>query len=134
MRTAHILRNGNLEHAAARFGRAFDRVVSLCIDGEEEENTKMTGKKKREQIITGIVVPEGWDANDNVIRVGIKTSDYRGYVVEHNRLGKELMSLVNKKVRVKGRVRERLDGEFMLNVDSYELIMQEQANQHITEH
>lgn len=94
----------------------------------------MTRKNRREHTITGVVIPEDWDANDNVIRVGIKTSDHREYVIEYNRLGRELMSLIDRQVRVKGRVRERLDGEFMLNVDSYELISPEQANQHVAEY
>lgn len=90
----------------------------------------MAGKKGRELTITGTVVPEDWDENDKVIRVGVKTSDYEEYVVEHNKSGKELSSLIDRRVRVKGRVRERLDGELIITVDSYELIGKEREGQH----
>ena len=80
----------------------------------------MKRKKGRERTITGIVVPENWDENDNVTRVAIKTLDYQEYVVEHNKEGKELLALVDNKVRVTGTVRERLDGDLIINVKSYE--------------
>ena len=77
--------------------------------------------KGRELTIIGIVVPEDWGENDNVIRVAIKTPDYQEYVVEHNKKGKELLALIDNKVRVTGTVRERLDGDIIISVKSYEL-------------
>jgi hypothetical protein len=77
-------------------------------------------KKGRERSITGIVVPEDWDENGNVIRVAIRTLDYQEYVVEHNKMGKELLAFVDNKVRVGGTVRERLDGDIIISVKSYE--------------
>lgn len=80
----------------------------------------MKKKKGRERSIIGIVVPEDWDERGNVIRVAIKTLDYQEYVVEHNQMGKELLAFVNNKVRVGGTVRERLDGDIIISVKSYE--------------
>jgi len=80
----------------------------------------MKRKKGRERTITGIVVPEDWDENGNVIRVAIKTLDYQEYVVEYNKKGKELLAFVDNKVRVGGTVRERLDGDMIISVKSYE--------------
>lgn len=80
----------------------------------------MKKKKGRERSIIGIVVPEDWDERGNVIRVAIKTLDYQEYVVEHNQMGKELLAFVDNKVRVGGTVRERLDGDIIISVKSYE--------------
>ena len=82
----------------------------------------MKSKKGRQRTITGIVVPEHWDDNDNVIRVAIKTRDYQEYVVEHNQKGKELLAFVDNKLRFTGTVRERLDGDIIMSVKSYEPI------------
>jgi hypothetical protein len=76
--------------------------------------------KKKERTVTGIVIPEAWDLKNNVIGVAIKTLDYREYVVEHNKIGKQLLSLIDSKVRVRGTVRERLDGDIMICVKSFE--------------
>ncbi len=80
----------------------------------------MTKKKTKERTITGIVVPDDWDENGNVIRVAIKAPDYVEYVVERNRKGKELLTFVDEKVKATGTVRERLDGDMIITVKSYE--------------
>jgi hypothetical protein len=82
----------------------------------------MKRKKGRQRTITGIVVAEDWDENGNVIRVAIKTRDYQEYVVEHNKKGKELLAFVDNKLRFTGTVRERLDGDMIITVESYEPI------------
>jgi hypothetical protein len=79
----------------------------------------MKRKKGRKRTITGIVVPEDWDEKGNVIRVAIKTFDSQEYVVEYNKKGKELLAFVDNKVRVGGTVRERLDGDMVISVNSY---------------
>lgn len=82
----------------------------------------MKKKTGRECTITGIVVPEDWDENDNVIRVAIKMLDYEEYIVEHNKKGKELLAFVDNKLRFTGTIRERLDGDMIITVKSYEPI------------
>jgi len=79
----------------------------------------MKRKKGRKRTITGIVVPEDWNEKGNVMRVAIKTLDYQEYVVEYNKMGKELLALVDNKVRVEGTVRERLDGDMIISVNNY---------------
>ena len=81
----------------------------------------MKRKKGKERTITGIIVPQDWDDNDNVIRVAIKTQDYQEYVIEHNKKGKELLAFIDHKVKATGTVRERLDGDIIISVKSYEL-------------
>lgn len=80
----------------------------------------MKDKKRKERTITGIVIPEDWDENGNVIRVAIKAPDYVEYVVERNRKGKELSGLVDEKVKATGAVRKRVDGDMIISVKSYE--------------
>jgi hypothetical protein len=106
----------------------------LSPEGQKEENVEMklvTRKKGKKRTISGVVVPEDWDDRDRVIRVGVKTSDYEEYIVEYNKQGKELMSLIDQKVRVKGKVRERLDGDLMIAVSSYELIGKDEEGQYV---
>ena len=91
----------------------------------------MTRKQGKKRTISGVIVPEDWDERDRVIRVGVKSSDYEEYIVEYNKQGKELMSLIDQKVRVKGRVRQRLDGDLIIAVNSYELIGKDEEGQYI---
>ena len=93
----------------------------------------MRKKKSRQRTITGVIVPEDWDANDKVIRIGLKTFDFSEYIIEHNRHARGLMSLLNRQVRVTGKVRQRLDGEFMLSVEGYEVVSgDEQEGGHVS--
>ena len=85
----------------------------------------MTRKNGRERTITGIVIPEDWDDNDNVIRVAIKTLDYVEYVVERNRKGKELLAFVDEKVKATGTVRKQVHGDMVISVKSYEPIKED---------
>jgi len=80
----------------------------------------MKRKKGIERTITGIVVPEDWDENGNVMRIAIKTRDYQEYVVERNGKGKELLAFVDEKVKAAGTVRKRVDGAMIISVRSYE--------------
>jgi hypothetical protein len=80
----------------------------------------MSRRKKRERTITGIIVPEDWDKENRVIRVAVKTPFYEEYVVEHNKQSKELLFLIDHKVRVRGRIRERLDGSMLISVNTYD--------------
>ena len=86
----------------------------------------MKEKKSKERTITGIVIPEDWDENDNVIRVAIKTLDYVEYVVECNSKGKELLALVDEKVKATGTIRERVHGDMIISVKSYEQIKEDE--------
>jgi hypothetical protein len=82
----------------------------------------MNRKRGKKRTITGVVIPDDWDKHDNVIRVAIKTSDYEEYIVEYNRQGKQLLSMIDRTVRVRGAVRERLNGDLTVSVDDYKVI------------
>jgi hypothetical protein len=111
--------------------------IGLCSrfghGAQKEEDAKMkvvTRRKGKKRTISGVIVPEDWDDRNRVIRVGVKISDYEEYIVEYNKQGKELMSLIDQKVRVKGKVRERLDGDLMISVSNYELIGKDEEGQY----
>ncbi|MEJ2167282.1 MAG: hypothetical protein P8X90_17275 [Desulfobacterales bacterium] len=76
-------------------------------------------KKSQNPEITGIVMPNNWDKNGNVIQVAIYTNAEEVYLVEHNHLGRELLSHINRRVGVKGKKSERLDGNRYITVQKY---------------
>ena len=72
--------------------------------------------------ITGIVVAAGWDDDGNVALISIQGYDEKEYVVKMNRCGKKLMDLINRKIKVSGKVSERLDGKRLIQVSQYDLL------------
>ena len=76
-------------------------------------------KKKRpapQKDITGIILANQWDENGNVIGVSIYTDREEIYIVAHNRRIKEMVDLIQTKVRVEGKIKERLNGEKFIYV------------------
>jgi hypothetical protein len=74
--------------------------------------------------VSGIVVAEDWDQNDNVVEVAIETSDGEEYLVEHNGRASELLGLIDQSIVVKGVVGERLDGLMTIDVKKFESLGQ----------
>ena len=76
-------------------------------------------KKKRptpQNDITGIILANQWDENGNVIGVSVYTDREEIYVVAQNKRIKELVNLIQTKVRVEGKIKERLDGNKLVYV------------------
>ena len=76
-------------------------------------------KKKRpapQNDITGIILANQWDENGNVIGVSIYTDGEEIYVVAQNKRIKELVNLIQTKVRVKGKIKEGLDSDNLIYV------------------
>jgi hypothetical protein len=94
---------------------------------------KMYKKKGRKRAITGVVTPFDWNHSYDVLRVLIKTPDREEYVVEPNKLGRQLLSLVEQTVRVRGAVRQRLNGDFTVAVDNYKVIQEEEEGHYVAE-
>lgn len=82
----------------------------------------MKQTKYKEITIQGRVFPAKWDENRNVLRVVIDTDDQDEYLVDHNKKGKELLSLLRHKVEVTGTVREDEDGDVIINVREYTIL------------
>jgi hypothetical protein len=78
-----------------------------------------TSKRIIKPKIRGIIIPERWDDNGDIIRVALHTNDEKAYLVEHTRKGKELVNLIHKKVEATGKIRERLDGKMFITVQNY---------------
>jgi hypothetical protein len=78
-------------------------------------------KKDKELKLTGTVVPGDWDERANVIGVAIRTWKGQEYLVDRNKLGKELLALLEKTIEVMGTVREHEDGYMVVNVKKYEV-------------
>jgi hypothetical protein len=91
----------------------------------------MNAKKGKKRTITGTLIPDDWDDQGNVIRVLIKASDYEEYVVEPSRQGKQLLSITDRTVRVRGTVRERLNGDLTISVDNYKMIHEEEEDLYV---
>ena len=67
--------------------------------------------------ITGIILANKWDENGNVIEVSVYTDREEIFIVAHNKLIKELVNLIQTKVRVEGKIKEGLDGNKLLYVN-----------------
>ena len=76
-------------------------------------------KKADKPIIEGIIIPEKWDDDGKVTGVTIQTNTENVYLVDHTRVGQELLNLIHEKVEAKGKIRERLDGSTLIAVHSY---------------
>ncbi len=66
--------------------------------------------------ITGIILANKWDENGTVIGVSVYTDQEEIYIVAQNKLIKELVSLLQTKVRVEGKIKEGLDGNNLFYV------------------
>ena len=76
-------------------------------------------KKKQTPEVTGIIMPNNWDTNGKVTQIAIYTNAEEVYLVEHNRLGQELLNYINCRVEVSGKKSERLDGNRYIAVQKY---------------
>jgi len=78
-------------------------------------------KKKRpasQNDITGIIIANQWDENGNVTGLSVYTDQEEIYNVVQNKRMKELAGLVHTKVRVGGKIKEGLDGQKNISVDT----------------
>jgi hypothetical protein len=83
------------------------------------------GKKKAisRNGIEGLVIPNKWDENGKVIGIAIHTDKEEIYIVAHNRMEAELLNQLHLKVRIEGKVMERLDGSKLIHVRSSQPIL-----------
>jgi len=78
----------------------------------------MTSKRSK-PTIEGIIIPSDWDKEGNIKGVSLHTSDEIEYRVEPNGVGKELLAHIHHKVKITGKIRERLDGRLYISIRSY---------------
>ena len=72
--------------------------------------------------VTGIIIPNNWDENGRVIQIAIYTNEEDVYLVEHNRQGKDLLSHINKRVAVKGKIMEGNEVNQFIVVENYSVL------------
>jgi hypothetical protein len=82
------------------------------------KNEKRQSKKPA---ISGVVIPVQWDANGQVVTVSIHTKDEKVFLVEHTKIGNELLNLTQAEVEVTGKIRERIDGKTSIGIKAYKL-------------
>ena len=83
----------------------------------------MTKTNISKSAFTGILTPSDWDENGKVERISLQTIDEKEYLIEKNKLEIELRHLLNERVQLKGKVRERIDGKRSLLVQDYKRII-----------
>ena len=85
------------------------------------------GKKKtvRKNGIEGLVIPNKWDENGKIIGIAIHTDKEEIYIVAHNRMESELLNQLHIKVRIEGKIMERLDGNKLIHVRNFQPILEE---------
>lgn len=82
----------------------------------------MKPKRTNKQTVTGTIIPQGWDSKGKVIGVSIQAIDKSEYIVKSYKRGKELFDFINEKVKVTGKLQERLDGKVLIEVNQFEVL------------
>ena len=75
--------------------------------------------------VEGLIIPNKWDKNGNIIGIAIHTDKEEVYVVAHNRMEVELLNQLHIKVRIKGKIMQRLDGNKLIHVKNFQRILDE---------
>ena len=68
------------------------------------------------RVFRGVITASGWDPKGNIESISLQTIDESEFLIEKNRSEGELRALINAKVEVRGKVRERIDGKKALSV------------------
>ena len=79
--------------------------------------------------IIGIIMPNNWDENGKVIEIALYTNQEEVYAVEVNSLTQELISLLQKKVEIKGKIRKHPDGNRSISAHYYILLNETVENE-----
>jgi len=77
--------------------------------------------------IAGIILADKWDEYGNVIGVSVYTDQEEIYIIAQNKRLKELVSLIQNKVRLEGTIEEGLEGNIFY-VKSFKAIRSEPEN------
>ncbi len=76
--------------------------------------------------ITGIILANQWDENGNVIGVSIYTDREEVYIVAQNKRTQDWVNLIQRKVRVEGKIKKGLDGNKLVYVKTVKTMENEQ--------
>jgi hypothetical protein len=79
----------------------------------------MALKKAHTVTLTGIVIPAGWNAEQEVIAVALATADEREYRIAGNRKGGELIGYLQRQIEATGPLSEDGKGGMVMTVRRY---------------
>ena len=88
------------------------------------QNMKKKEKEIEEDTVTGTLMPNDWDDDDNIIGLEISTED-DAFLVETNGLWEELKDLVESSdadVEVTGYIAEEKDGTKWITITGYDVL------------
>ena len=83
-------------------------------------------KYRQNSDVTGIIMPNSWDENGKVIEIALYTNTEEVYALEDNSLTQELISLLQKKVGIEGKIRKHPDGNRSISAHNY-IVLDETA-------
>jgi co-chaperonin GroES (HSP10) len=86
------------------------------------EDNMVKLKSIHQRTVSGILIPEKWDDKSNVIGVSIQAFDEYEYIVKSCLDDKDLFNFIKKKIKVAGKVFERSDGKFDIEVNRFEVM------------
>jgi hypothetical protein len=89
---------------------------------------KKTRKPSGPPPITGIILPSKFNEQGKPARIAIHTDDKKEYQIDFSGAGRELLNLTYKKVAVKGKLREQLNGQAILCVRQYQILQDTPGN------
>ena len=72
--------------------------------------------------ITGIIMPNNWTENGEIIEIALYTNKEEVYLFERCSLADELINLMHKRVEITGRVRESQDGNKIIATKNFILL------------
>ena len=73
--------------------------------------------------IEGLVIPNKWNENGKIVGIAIHTDKEEMFIVAHNRMEGELLNQLHIKVRIEGKIMQRLDGNKLIHVSSFQPIL-----------
>ena len=89
----------------------------------------MKKTKSKDTVIVGIVIPAIWNDNGQVTGTAINTFDEKEYIVEKDKSGRALIKLLQERVEVTGKIRERLDGKKIIRIQTVKSLTNSDQNQ-----
>jgi hypothetical protein len=82
------------------------------------EETKGRHERKEGVLVRGILIPESWDQDGNIVRIAIATAGEENFLVDLKGRGKDVVHLIREKVTVVGHVRKE-GNQRILEVEDY---------------
>ena len=72
--------------------------------------------------IKGLIIPEQWKNDGEIVGVTIQTRQEEIFHVAHNDTGQELLAFVQQEVEAVGKIDERVNGTTLITVKSYRVV------------